>query len=88
MLLPDDENLPAYVRAELAALHAEVGPDPDPLALRGLNRRLSPRARAYLRALGLRALVAEEALRMLASGELPEVRFAEDEPGAPGPPGG
>ena len=66
MLLPDEENLPAWLRAELDALREARG-------------RLSPRARAYLRELAVRAMVTEEALRMLASGELPDVRFTDDD---------
>jgi hypothetical protein len=77
MLLPDEENLPAWLRAELAALREGLGPAPDLDALAAARRRLSPRARAHLRALAVRALVTEEALRMLASGELADVRFAE-----------
>lgn len=75
MLLPDEENLPTWLRAELAARREECGPFPAIRELREARRRLSPRARAYLRELTVRAMVAEEALRMLASGELADVRF-------------
>jgi hypothetical protein len=75
MLLPDEENLPAWLRAELDMRREECGPIPQPETLREARRRLSPRARAYLRELAIRALVTEEALRMLASGELADVRF-------------
>ena len=75
MLLPDEENLPAWLRAELDARREECGPIPPIGALREARRRLSPRARAYLRELAVRALVTEEALRMLSSGELADVRF-------------
>jgi hypothetical protein len=79
MLLPDEENLPAWLRAELAERREECDPFPQIEALRAARRRLSPRARAYLRELAVRAVVTEEALRMLASGELADVRFDEDE---------
>ena len=79
MLLPDEENLPAWLRADLDALRDGLGPAPDVDALREARRRLSPRARAHLRALAVRAMVAEEALRMLASGELADVRFTDDD---------
>ena len=79
MLLPDEENLPAWLRAELSALRDGLGPDPHIDALREARRRLSQRARAYLRELAVRALVTEEALRMLASGELEDVRFTDDD---------
>jgi hypothetical protein len=79
MLLPDEENLPAWLRAELDALREGLGPAPHVEALREARRRLSPAARTYLRELAARAIVAEEALRMIASGELADVRFAEDE---------
>ncbi|MFN8512455.1 MAG: hypothetical protein U0232_07525 [Thermomicrobiales bacterium] len=77
MLLPDEENLPSWLRAELAAQREELGPHPHIAALRDARRRLSPRARAHLRELAVRAIVTEEALRMLASGELTDVRFTE-----------
>jgi hypothetical protein len=86
MLLPDDENLSPCVRAELEALHDALGPNPDPVALKAARQRLSPRVRRYLRELGVRALVTEEALRMLASGELPDVRFSDDLGGCLPPP--
>jgi hypothetical protein len=85
MLLPDQENLPAWLRAELDALRDGLGPDPQVDALREARGRLTPRARAYLRELAVRALVTEEALRMLASGELADVRFAEDDDAATPP---
>ena len=72
MLLPDEENLPAWLRAEIAVLGAGLGPDPHVDALRAARRRLSPRARTYLRELAARAFVAEVALELLASGELPD----------------
>ena len=34
MLLPDEENLPAWLRAELDALRGGLGPDPQVDALR------------------------------------------------------
>lgn len=83
MLLPDTGNKPEYVRVELEALRAALGPDPSPEALTAARRHLSPRVRAYLREQGIRALVAEEALRMLASGELADVRFADAGPDRP-----
>jgi hypothetical protein len=83
MLLPDEENLPAWLRAELDALRDALGPDPPIDALREARRRLSPRAREHLRMLAIRAMVTEEALRMLASGELADVRFDDDDD-APG----
>ena len=85
MLLPDEENLPAWLRAELNARREWLGPDPLLDALRAARQRLSPRARAYLRELAVRALVTGEALRMLASGELADVRFADDTPAPPVP---
>ena len=85
MLLPDDENLPPWLRAELDALQAALGPNPHVEELRAARRRLSPRARAYLRELAVRAVVTEEALRMLASGELADVRFTDDAPAEPVP---
>jgi hypothetical protein len=85
MLLPDEENLPAWLRAELDVSREQLGPDPHTEALREARRRLSPRARAHLRELAVRALVTEEALRMLASGELPHVRFTEDDSPATNP---
>jgi hypothetical protein len=62
-------------RAELESRREECGPLPQIDELREARRRLSPRARSYLRELAVRALVTEEALRMLASGELADVRF-------------
>ena len=84
MLLPDEENLPAWLRAELDALRDVLGPAPHIDALHEARRRLSPHARAHLRELAVRAMVAEEALRMLASGELADVRFSDDD--VPPPP--
>jgi hypothetical protein len=77
MLLPDEENLPAWLRDELDTLRDGLGPAPHLDALGDARRRLSLRARTYLRALAMRAMVTEEALRMLASGELADVRVAE-----------
>lgn len=77
MLLPDDENLPNWLRAELDAQREELGPHPHIAALRESRRRLSQRARAHLRELAVRAIVVEEALRMLASGELTDVHFTD-----------
>jgi hypothetical protein len=77
MLLPDEENLPAWLRAELAAQQEQLSLDPHIDALLEARRRLSPRARTHLRELAVRAIVVEEALRMLASGELTDVRFTE-----------
>jgi hypothetical protein len=83
MLLPDPENDPEYVRVELEALRAELGDDPTIEELRAARQRLSPRVREYLRAQAIRAMVTEEALRMIASGELPDVRFDGDAPVTP-----
>jgi hypothetical protein len=84
MLLPDPENDPEYVRAELEALRAALGDDPSTEEIRGARQRLSPRVREYLHAQAIRAMVTEEALRMIASGELPDVRFDDtDDPTTP-----
>jgi hypothetical protein len=84
MLLPDPENDPEYVRAELKVVQAALGDDPTIADLRAARQRLSPRVRAYLHAQAIRATVTEEALRMIASGELPDVRFDDtDDPTTP-----
>ncbi len=79
MLLPDEENLPPWLRAELATHREQLSHDPHIETLRETRRRPSPRARTHLRELAVRAIVVEEALRMLASGELTDVRFTEDD---------
>lgn len=84
MLLPDPENDPEYVRTELKAFQAALGDDPTIEELRATRKQLSPRVRAYLRAQAIRATVTEEALRMIASGELPDLRFDDtDDPTTP-----
>ena len=74
-MLPDPENDSEYVRAELETLRVALGDDPTIEELRAARQRLSPRVREYLHAQAIRAMVTEEALRMIASGELPDVRF-------------
>jgi hypothetical protein len=83
MLLPDEENLPAWLRAELDALREDLGPDPPIDLLRAARCLLSPRGRAYLRELAVRVEVTRVALEMLASGELADVDFGDDATAAP-----
>ena len=82
MLLPDEENLPAWLLAELDALREDLGPDPPIDVLRAARSLLSARGRAYLRALAVRAEVTRLALEYLASGELADVDFG-DGPASP-----
>jgi hypothetical protein len=61
-LRPDTENLPPWFLAELRALAARCG-NLSPTEQRALAQQLlTPRAQAYLRAMGMRARIAHRLL--------------------------